>query len=133
MNTLGAVHAYLGGPGDTVVDGPTGLRNARAFTPRWTAGISFALRLARRGRRSLPRSQPLQRVAADRVFSLLAPFETAINIWPYQFPTGLLKRPVATRVHARSFDQLVEDITSPPGSGRPPLGTSQRAALAVAQ
>lgn len=47
-------------------------------------------------------------------FNPVAPLLSAINIWPFQLPTGLLKRPVATWLHRRTLQRLVREASEPP-------------------
>jgi hypothetical protein len=46
-------------------------------------------------------------------FAPWAPIASVFNIWPYQFPTGLVKRPVAVRVHAGNLDAIVSRAIEP--------------------
>ncbi|MCX6537957.1 MAG: sulfatase-like hydrolase/transferase [Acidobacteria bacterium] len=50
-------------------------------------------------------------------FSLAAPVETVLNIWPYQMPTGLLKRPFAARLHRAELDAITALAAAPPPAG----------------
>ena len=36
------------------------------------------------------------------------------NLWPYQMPTGLMKRPAAVRLHWRELEELTREATRPP-------------------
>ncbi|MCX6545131.1 MAG: sulfatase-like hydrolase/transferase [Acidobacteria bacterium] len=47
-------------------------------------------------------------------FSLAAPFETVLNIWPFQMPTGLLKRPFAVRLHRAELESITALAAAPP-------------------
>jgi hypothetical protein len=46
-------------------------------------------------------------------FNPLAPIETVLNIWPYQWPTGVLKRPMAVWLHAAELAAITEDASAP--------------------
>ena len=52
-----------------------------------------------------------------RGISPLAPFLTIANMWPYQWPTGLLKRPAAVSLHSAEFDELRRLAGQAPGVG----------------
>lgn len=47
-------------------------------------------------------------------FNPLAPFATALNIWPYQMPFGVVKRPVAVWFHRAQFDAILARASAPP-------------------
>ncbi|MEI6670239.1 MAG: sulfatase-like hydrolase/transferase [Acidobacteriota bacterium] len=47
-------------------------------------------------------------------FSLTAPIETVFNIWPYQMPTGLMKRPFAVRLHRAELAAITAGAGAPP-------------------
>jgi hypothetical protein len=51
-------------------------------------------------------------------FAPWAPIASVFNIWPYQLPTGLVKRPVAVRVHAGNLDAIVSRAIEQPRHGR---------------
>lgn len=50
-------------------------------------------------------------------FAPWAPIETAVNLWPYQLPTGIARRPIAARLHAASLREITRDATAAPASG----------------
>ena len=51
----------------------------------------------------------------DDALSPLAPFVTIANMWPYQWPTGLFKRPAAVWLHGTELDLLRRYAASAPG------------------
>jgi hypothetical protein len=51
-------------------------------------------------------------------FAPWAPIASVFNIWPYQLPTGLVKRPVAVRVHSGNLEAIVRRAISPPDHDR---------------
>jgi len=51
-------------------------------------------------------------------FAPWAPTATVFNIWPYQFPTGLVKRPVGVRVHSSTLDTIVSRAIELPRHAR---------------
>jgi hypothetical protein len=51
-------------------------------------------------------------------FTPWAPVASVFNIWPYQLPTGLVKRPVAVSVHAGNLDAIVSGAIEPPAHDR---------------
>ena len=53
-------------------------------------------------------------------FNPFAPFVTVLNIWPYQLPTGFLKRPAAVWLHKAELEAIIHDASAPP-SRRPVL------------
>ena len=53
----------------------------------------------------------------DDGFSLAAPFETVLNIWPFQLPTGVVKRPFAVRLHRAELEAITTLAAAPPPAG----------------
>lgn len=53
----------------------------------------------------------------DDEFSIWRPFLTLANMWPYQWPTGMAKRPAAQWLHAAEFDALNQRLARPSGTG----------------
>ena len=49
-------------------------------------------------------------------FAPWAPIETVLNIWPYQLPTGFVKRPAAVYLHEAALEQLIGGATRPPAA-----------------
>jgi len=47
-------------------------------------------------------------------FAPWAPIETVLNIWPYQLPTGFVKRPAAVHLHRAELEALIREATRPP-------------------
>jgi hypothetical protein len=53
-------------------------------------------------------------------FAPWAPIETVLNIWPYQLPTGFVKRPAAVHLQTAELEALTREATRPP-EARPVL------------
>ncbi len=53
----------------------------------------------------------------DDGISPLAPFVTIANMWPYEWPTGLFKRPAAVWLHQAELDLLRREAMAPTGEG----------------
>lgn len=50
-------------------------------------------------------------------FNPLAPIATTLNIWPFQMPIGLVKRPVSVWLHRAQLDAIVARASAPPPAG----------------
>jgi hypothetical protein len=118
-NTLDAIPQYLNAPtsarpSDSVARGPFGLAQRAGYQTE-VVGWYYPYCAVLGSLVDRCHEYSLYNVATMfGHFAPWAPTGTVFNIWPYQFPTGLLKRPVAVRVHAGALDAIVSRAIEPP-------------------
>ena len=118
-NTLDAIPQYLNAPtparpSDSVGRGPFGIARQAGYR---TEVVGWYYPYCNALRRFVDRCHEYSLYNVGTMFAHFAPWApiaSVFNIWPYQFPTGLVKRPVAVQVHAGNLDAIVSRAIEPP-------------------
>ena len=122
-NTLDAIPQYLSAPtvarpSDSVARGPFGIAQRAGYQTE-VVGWYYPYCGVLGSLVDRCRQYSLYNVATMfEHFAPWAPIASVFNIWPYQLPTGLAKRPVAVSVHAGNLDAIVSDAIEPARHGR---------------